>query len=366
MSVADQQKVEILRALGRSLRLVVFDEPTARLASHEAFELRRTVRELAEQGVAVVYVSHFLDEVLAIADRITIMRNGSVVRTSAVADETHTSLVEAMTGRSVSHLFPDVAPPADDAPTVLAVESISRSGEFTDVSFTIKAGEILGLAGLVGSGRSEVAHAVYGSTRPASGRVLVNGAPHGGGVREGLRRGISLIPESRRHQGLTMRRSVADNVTLPLLDRFRSPLGISTRGTHAAANAVCEQASVKSASMSTTVDALSGGNQQKVLFGRSLLAAPDLLIADEPTRGVDVGAKQGIYELIVRMAADGCAVLLISSEIEEVLGLSHRVAVMREGRLVAELAGDRRTEADVLSAAFGQIAPTTDLETETT
>ncbi len=352
LSVADQQKVEILRALGRDLRLVVFDEPTARLASHEAMELRRTVRNLSESGVAVVFVSHFLDEVLAVADRITIMRDGEVVRTSLAADESHQSLVEAMTGKRTGQMFPELIPPPVDAPDILRVEGLSYPGQFQDVNLHVRSGEILGLAGLVGAGRSELAHAIYGATRAVSGRVFIGDTAHPGGVAAGIRCGVALIPESRRHQGLILRRSVVDNVTLPLLDRFRTAFGLAGKKATAAAEAICVQAGVKAASMTINVESLSGGNQQKVLFGRALLAAPKLLIADEPTRGVDVGAKQSIYELIARLAADGCAVLLISSEIEEVLGLSHRVAVMRGGRLVAEFGGADKTETNVLNAAF--------------
>ncbi|MEZ5256611.1 MAG: sugar ABC transporter ATP-binding protein [Ilumatobacteraceae bacterium] len=303
----------------------------------------------------MVFVSHFLDEVLAVADRVTIMRDGQVVRTSAASDETHTSLVEAMTGRRSGQLFPDRVPAPDDAPAVLTVEGLTREGQFSDIDLQVRAGEIVGLAGLVGAGRSELAHAIYGATRPDSGRVTIDGEPHRGTVADGIRRRIALIPESRRHQGLVMRRSVADNVTLPLLDRFRTMFGLSSRQISTVASDACRRAGVKAESMAIAVDSLSGGNQQKVLFGRSLLAAPKLLIADEPTRGVDVGAKQSIYELVVEMAANGCGVLLISSEIEEVIGLSHRIAVMRGGRIVAELTGAEMTEDNVLTAAFADV-----------
>ena len=353
LSVADQQKVEILRALGRQSRLVVFDEPTARLASHEAVELRRTVRELADQGVAVVYVSHFLHEVLSVADSISIMRDGQIVRTGSAHQETHDSLVEAMTGRSIGDVFPPKSPPPDeDTPVVIRVEELSKDDQFHDVSFCIRAGEIVGLAGLVGAGRSEVAHAVYGAIRPRAGVVEMAGTRLSGSVQRGLANGISLIPESRRHQGLVAGRSVRDNITLPHLRRFAGRLGMRVKQEHAAAGEACREAGVRAESLSLPVNALSGGNQQKVLFARAMMGEPRLFIADEPTRGVDVGSKRAIYDVLNQLARSGCAILLVSSELEEVVKLSHRVLVMSQGRVVAEFAGDDMTEANILGAAF--------------
>ncbi|WP_419848434.1 sugar ABC transporter ATP-binding protein [Candidatus Poriferisocius sp.] len=353
LSVADQQKVEILRALGRRSRLVVFDEPTARLASHEADELRRTVRELANRGVAVVYVSHFLNEVLSVSDTVTVMRDGCVVRTAPAADETYESLVEGMTGRSIGDAYPPKPPqPGDDAPVVLRAKGLSRAGEFSDISFSIKKGEILGLAGLVGAGRSEVAHAVYGATRASAGTVEVSGSRLLGTVSDGLSNGISLIPESRRDQGLVVGLPVRDNTTLPHLQRFIGRLGIRVKQEEAAAGQVIQEAGVRAESLSVPVGTLSGGNQQKVLFARAMLGQPQLFIADEPTRGVDVGSKRAIYDVIGQLARSGCAVLLVSSELEDVVEMSHRVLVMRFGRIVAEFAGEELTEANILNAAF--------------
>ncbi len=355
LSVADQQKVEILRALGRRSRLVVLDEPTARLASHEAAELLDTVRRLAERGVAVVYISHFLNEVLSVADTVTVMRDGRIVRTGPARLESHASLVEGMTGRQIGEVFPPKPPaPADDAPVVLRVDGLSATGaEFSDVSLQIRAGEILGLAGLVGAGRSEVAHAVYGSLAIASGSVEVCGHRLSGSVDDALANGLSLIPESRRDQGLMARRPVRDNTTLPYLRRFAGRLGIRAGREQEAASEACDDVGVRAESMLTPVAALSGGNQQKVLFARAVLGEPKLLIADEPTRGVDVGSKRAIYEALNRMARSGCAVLLVSSELEEVIGTCHRALVMRRGRIVAEHEGGDMTEASLLAAAFG-------------
>ena len=367
LSVADQQKVEILRALGRRSRLVVLDEPTARLASHEALELRRTVRELAARGVAVVYVSHFLDEVLSVSDTVTVMRDGRVVRTGPASAETHESLVEGMTGRLIGDVYPAKPPaPAREAPVVLRVNGLSstrasvRVVDFFDVSFSIQEGEIVGLVGLVGAGRSEVAHAVYGASHAGAGSVHVYGSRLGDSITDALAAGMSLIPESRRQQGLIAQRSVRDNTTLSHLGRFKGRLGIRTRQEERAAAVACDRVGVRRSSLSARVAALSGGNQQKVLFARAVMGQPNLLIADEPTRGVDVGSKRSIYETVNEMANAGCAVLMVSSELEEVIGTCHRVLVMRRGRVVAEFAGDEIVEADLLAAAFGSASRAAD------
>ena len=358
LSVADQQKVEILRTLGRQARLVVFDEPTARLASHEAHELRQTVRSVAANGIAVVYISHFLPEVLSVADTITVMRDGHIISTRPAEKETSASLVEAMTGRSLDDAFPPKSPPpAADAPIVLDVDGLTRPNQFHDVSFQVQAGEIVGLAGLVGAGRSEVAHAVYGASRPASGVVKMMGVDLAGTIRDALANSICLIPESRRDQGLVMGRSVQENTTLPHLAQFSRWLGIHRDREREAATGACQDAGVKAEGVGAIVGSLSGGNQQKVLLARAMLGETLLFIADEPTRGVDVGAKRAIYDVLTDLAAAGRAVLLISSELEEVIGLSHRVLVMRQGRVVAEYYGDDVTESNILNAAFGPAEP---------
>ncbi len=366
LPVADQQKVEILRALGRRSRLMVLDEPTARLASHEALELGRTVRELAARGVAVVYVSHFLDEVLSVSDTVTIMRDGRIVRTGPASDETHESLVEGMTGHRIGDVFPAKPPaPTRGAPLVLQVDGLysartdARVIDFFDVSFSIRAGEIVGLVGLVGAGRSEVAHAVYGGSRFGAGSIRVCGSRLAGSITDALAAGVSLIPESRRQQGLIAQRSVRDNTTLPHLGSFKGRLGIRTRQEERAAAVACDRVGVRRSGLTARVATLSGGNQQKVLFARAAMGQPRLLIADEPTRGVDVGSKRSIYETINDMADTGCAVLMISSELEEVIGTCHRVLVMRRGRIVAEFAGDEIVEADLLAAAFGNTSRST-------
>lgn len=356
MSVADQQKVEILRSLARDAQLIVMDEPTARLSSAEARGLRGMVRQLADGGVTVVYVSHFLEEVLAIADRVTIMRDGEVVRTSPAADETRSSLIEGIVGRKLEAVFPARRPPPPEAPPVLEVEGLGREGVFSEVDFTVREGEIVTLAGLVGSGRSETARAIFGADRATAGRMTLDGAPYAPrSPRDAIRSGVAMVPESRSAQGLLGRMTVRANTTLAHLSLFTLPGGfLRSRPETEAAEEAVRTVRLTGATIHSVITELSGGNQQKTLFGRWLVSRPRLFIADEPTRGVDVGAKRGIYDLLAALAEAGMAVLIVSSELEEVLGLSHRVLVMSNGRLAGEVAGADATETSVMELAFGE------------
>jgi len=355
LPIGEQQKVEILRALARESKIIIMDEPTARLSLAETRILLDTIRSLSEAGTTVVFVSHFLDEVLEIADDVTIMRDARVIRTSSAGAETRESLIEGMTGRPLDAMFPGRQRCASDSPEVLNVDQLSREGAFTDVSFSVKSGEIVVLSGLVGAGRSEVVSAIYGAEPATSGTMTLNGAEYRPRrVADALAKGLALIPESRKDLGLVLQRSVGDNVTLPYLkDTERAGL-ISPRAERALASDRMNTVGVKAESVDVDVVTLSGGNQQKVLFARALVRTPTLLLADEPTRGVDVGAKRSIYDLIVDLAAQGMGVLIVSSEIEEVMGLAHRILVMHQGRLVAEFDGDSAREEAVIAAAFGQ------------
>ena len=354
LSVADQQKVEILRALARDAELIVMDEPTARLTAEEASTLLKIMRDLSESGRTVIFVSHFLEQVLEIADRITTMRDGRIVRTSEAESETAGSLVEAMIGRSLETNFPPKVAPSASADTVLEVSGISRSGVFHEVSLKVRAGEVVALAGLVGSGRTEVVRAVFGADPIDTGEVSMDGSPvELRTPRSAIASGMGMIPESRSDQGLMLRRPVRENASLPRLGLFTRLGFVNRRSEDHKVESATGEVDLRAASLEMLVESLSGGNQQKALFSRWMIDRPRLLIADEPTRGVDVGAKRAIYELLAGLAADGMAVLLVSSEIEEVLGLAHRILVMRGGRLVGELDGTDATEADVLEVAFG-------------
>jgi ribose transport system ATP-binding protein len=352
LAPAEQQKVEILRALARDAELIVMDEPTAALGAEETAQLHEIVRSLARAGRTVLLVSHFLREVLALADEVTVLRDGRVVRTAPAGEQTEESLIHAMLGRPLTAAFPPKRAPPQDAPAVLTVRDL-HAPRVEGVSLTVHAGEIVALAGLVGAGRTELARALYGAERATAGTVeVMRGATLSGGPRARLRAGVAMIPESRTDDGLLLGRSVTENVSLASLAGV-SRYGFVRRGAERRrTREALERWTVRADSPGSPVSSLSGGNQQKLLFARMLLCGPKVLVADEPTRGVDVGAKRAIYDLLVSLADDGLGVLLISSELEEVLGLAHRVLVMRAGRIAGELAGEQMTESAVLAAAF--------------
>lgn len=359
LPIAEQQKVEIMRALARDARLIVMDEPTARLTRHESEQLYAIVNQLRAGGTTIVFVSHFLREVLLLSDTVTVMRDGRLVHTRPAAEETEHSLITAMLGREQQSQYPELAPVAPDAPVRLDVRGLC-GGMFDGVDLHVRAGEVVAIGGLIGSGRSEFARAVVGVDPFTAGEVRIDGELQR--IRtpaDGMRAGLTMLPESRKDQGLVMMRSIAENVTLPHLGDV-SALGVVRRGEERSrVRTMMERLGVKAAGPDAPVQSLSGGNQQKVLFAKALTRTPKVLIVDEPTRGVDVGAKRAIYELIAQLAAEGMAVVMISSELEEALGLSHRVVVMRLGRVTADIPRAEATESALLAAAFGTSAATT-------
>ena len=351
LPLAQQQQVEILRALAREADLIVLDEPSASLSAKEIDRLHEVVRGLRARGRTVILVSHLLAEVIALSDTVTVLRDGRVVRTNPTSEETEGSLVTGMLGRPVGRAYPDKRLPPVDAPVAIAIEGLSAQG-VEGATLTLRAGEIVGLAGLVGAGRSELARAIYGANPASAGVVRVAGAGLSGRPGASIEAGVALIPESRKDDGLILRRPIRENVSLTSLRRLQR-MGFVRRGS--------ERTQVRNALgrvdgsplLEAAAESLSGGNQQKLLFARAMLIGPSVLLADEPTRGIDVGAKRDIYEVLVRLASDGMAILLISNEVEEILGLAHRVLVMRAGRLVAELTGPDMTEEAIVGAAFG-------------
>jgi ABC-type sugar transport system ATPase subunit len=349
---SEQQQAEILRALARGARLIVMDEPTAALGGDESKRVLGLARRLADAGRTIILVSHNLSEVLEVSDRVSVLRDGQLVRTGSSADETPESLVTAMIGRSIMAEFPRRAPVGRVGTPALRVANLNSKSGLRDVSLEIWPGEILGVAGLVGSGRSELARAIFGADKH-DGRIEIGGqAVSIRSVRAAIKAGIVMLPERRKEMGLLLGRSVTENITLPHLPRMARWSFLPRGKEQSGIGPMLATVGVRANASGQAVQNLSGGNQQKVMFAKWLLMTPRVFLADEPTQGVDVGATAAIYDLIVSLAAKGMAVLLISSELEEVVGLAHRVLVMRGGEIVKEVSDGTATADSILSHAF--------------
>ncbi|MEU6094995.1 sugar ABC transporter ATP-binding protein [Streptomyces sp. NPDC047079] len=350
LSAAQQQIVSMARALSHDVRLIVMDEPSAALDPDEVDNLFRIVGSLTADGVAVVYISHRLEEIRRIGDRVTVLKDGRAVAGGLPAKTTPTrDVVALMTGRNVEYVFPERRAAAPGGAPVLHVRGLSRKGEFEPLDLTVGPGEIVGLAGLVGSGRSEVLETIYGARKPTTGQVLVGGRPlRPGSVPSAVRAGLGLAPEERKAQALLMLESVTRNVSVSTLSRFSRGGWLDRRAELRAARAATRELSLRPDNPSVPVRTLSGGNQQKAVLARWLLRGCRVLLLDEPTRGVDVGARAELYAVVRRLADEGLAVLLVSSEVPEVLGLADRVLVLREGRVVHEAPARQLDEHRVL------------------
>jgi len=354
LSIADQQLVEIAKALSLDAQVLVMDEPTAALSGVEVERLFAVVRSLVDAGTAVLFISHRFDEVFALCQRITVMRDGRWVSTDRVDEVTVDEIVRRMVGREVSALFPKQSTKVREPR--LQVRHLTRHGVFTDISFTVHGGEIVALAGLVGAGRSEVVRAVFGIDRYDSGEVRVDGRRlRGGDPAAAIDAGLALVPEDRRQQGLVMELSVQRNVTLPRRWALARAGLLFAGSEHRAAQSWIQRLHVKTGRLTDPVSTLSGGNQQKVVLAKWLATRPGVLIVDEPTRGIDVGTKAEVHRLLSQLAAEGVAVLMVSSELPEVLGMADRVLVMHEGRLVADLPREHADEESVMLAATGAV-----------
>jgi rhamnose transport system ATP-binding protein len=352
LGVADRQLLEIAKALSSSARLLIMDEPTAALSPHEVDNLFATVRRLRDRGVAILYISHRLEEVGALADVVTVIRDGRHIETKPMSALTQAEIIRLMVGRSLDQLFPKEE--AEIGDVVFRAEALSRGGLFSDVSFELRRGEIVGLAGFVGAGRTEVARAIFGVDPLDAGRIWIDGRsfkPRS--PRAALRRGLAYLPEDRLHQGLVQPMSIVQNATLAVLPEL-TPLGVlRPRRELALTRRFMEQLRIRATSPSQVVRSLSGGNQQKVVLSKWLAAEPRILILDEPTHGVDVGTKADVHRTISHLATQGLTILLISSELPEILGMSDRILVMREGRLVGELDRADATQERVIATAAG-------------
>jgi rhamnose transport system ATP-binding protein len=353
LSIADQQIVEIAKALSFEARVIVMDEPTAALSGAEVERLFSVARTLQEHGAAVLFISHRLDEVFALCRRVTIMRDGRHVFSGPLQGLTNNDLVSRMVGRELEAMYPKQ--PATRGEVALSVRRLTREGVFTDVSFDVHHGEIVGLAGLVGAGRSEVARAAFGIDRRDAGQVTVEGRDlPPASPTAAMAAGMGFVPEDRREQGLVMDLSIARNASLASLRRLKRGLLIRAADEQRLAADWATRLRLKFARLSDPVSVLSGGNQQKVVLAKWLARRPTVLVVDEPTRGIDVGTKAEVHRLLSDLAGQGVAVLMISSELPEILGMADRVLVMHEGRLTAELSRDEASEQTVMLAATGQ------------
>jgi rhamnose transport system ATP-binding protein len=350
LSIADQQIIEIAKAISLDARLLIMDEPTAALSGNEVARLFAVARSLRDEGRALVFISHRFDEVFELCDTVTVMRDGSYISTDRVAETTESQIVAKMVGREVGDLFPKTD--AEIGEVVLDVQNLETAGEFHGVSFQVRAGEIVGLAGLVGAGRSEIARAVFGVDAYDAGSVTLAGKPvPAHDPRAAIRAGMAFVPEDRRQQGLVIQGSVGKNIASVIRSRI-SKSGLITAGSeYAAARPWADRLEVKTNALDMKAATMSGGNQQKVVIAKWLTTNPKLLIIDEPTRGIDVGTKAEVHRLLSELAGQGLAILMISSELPEVLGMADRVLVVREGQITADIARDDATPENVMAAA---------------
>ena len=353
LRLADQQKVEIMRSIARNSKLIIMDEPSASLTADEVERLHHTIKELVSKGITVLLISHFLEEVLKLTETVIIMRDGEIVRSGPTADETVESLVSGMVGRSLETRYFETESRASSR-VLLKVDGLTNK-VLRNISFEIREGEILGLAGLIGSGRSEIARAIFGAERISSGKVLVEGNEISlKSPAEVISSGIYMIPENRKEQGLFLNSSSSDNMLISTL-KTRSRLSfISKKFLNKIASLLAKDIDLRFNNINQLAVSLSGGNQQKLLFGRAVEVSPKILIVDEPTRGVDIAAKRAIHQILIEQAKKGTAILFISSEIEEVLGVCDRVLVINRGSIQSEFKRPFN-QTSVVAAFFGQI-----------
>jgi inositol transport system ATP-binding protein len=357
LSVAEMQTVEIARALGRNADIVIMDEPTSAISDREVDALFAAIRTLTQRGVAVVYISHKMEEVFRIAQRVTVLRDGRYVGTYPLAELDERRLIALMVGREMQAPHPNPLPGVPGrgscVSAALEVRGLGRAGAFRDISFTVRRGEILGLAGLMGAGRTEVVSAISGLAPADTGEILIEDQPvRIRSVADALRHGIGMVTEDRKEYGLVSSMSVKHNLTLASLRKCcRGPV-VNHAAERAVAEATIARFAIKASGGNQPVSQLSGGNQQKVVIAKTLLAEPSIVILDEPTRGIDIGAKAEVYAIIRRLAREGKAVILVSSELPEVLWLSDRILVLRQGTLAAELDPSRTSQEEILKHAM--------------
>lgn len=354
LTLAAQQTVEIAKAISLKVRVLIMDEPTASLSAHEVLQLFNLVRTLRDQGVAILFISHRMDEVFQISDRITIFRDGKLISSALAPQVTPQSAIRDMVGRDLGAFF--VKEKSERGKLLLSAKNLAREGVFSGINFDVYEGEVLGFAGLVGAGRTDVALALFGAAPSTGGEIIFDGQPisiHS--PHQATQLGIAYVTEDRRGQGLVMPMSIAANMSLPMLRRYLNRLGLIRRGEeNLTAEDYRKRLSIRAESIRLQANKLSGGNQQKVVLGKWLNTNPRLLILDEPTRGIDVGAKAEIHNIINKLAQQGMAIMLISSDLPEVLAMSDRILVMREGRQMGVFNRENATQENVITAAMGR------------
>ena len=355
LGVAQQQMVEVAKALSLDARILIMDEPTSALTEHEITELFNTIRQLKRKGVSIIYISHRLEELFEVGDRVTVLRDGKYIDTRNISDVTKSELISMMVNRELKAHFPKLK--ATVGEEVLRVSGLSIKGVLNDISFSIHKGEVLGIAGLLGSGRTELARSLFGVDRIDSGKIYIRGKRQRiKSPRRAINLGLGLLTEDRKSQGLIMILSTKDNICLPSVERL-SRLGfIDTKKESQAATQYVRDLHIKTPSLHQQVMFLSGGNQQKVVISKWLCCQADILIFDEPTRGIDVGSKVEIYQLMNRLTAQGAAIIMISSELPEILGMSDRILVMSQGRIAGEFSAREATQEKILHCALGGVA----------
>lgn len=352
LSVGKQQIIEIARALSTNAKCLIMDEPTAALTDREIQTLFTVIRTLKQQGVAIVYISHRMEEIFTICDRISVLRDGQFIGTKQIRETTFDEIVHMMVGRQIGERFPKRSVRIGEER--LRVEGLTQNGVFHNVSFAVHAGEILGVAGLMGAGRTEIMEAIFGIRKIDAGTIYLNQQPVKiTSPRQAVEYGMAFITEDRKGKGLILQMSVRENLTLPKSNQLATAGFIDGKKEDELVRSLVERLQIKAASAEMEVKALSGGNQQKVVFGKWLAMNPTILILDEPTRGVDVGAKKEIYEIMNELAAQGVAMIMVSSELPEILGMSDRIVVVHEGKVAAIFQNDNVDQEMIMRAATG-------------
>lgn len=352
LSVAGMQMVEIARAISYDSRVIIMDEPTSALMDNEVNKLFKIIHDLKSKGIAIIYISHKMDEIFKIADRVTVFRDGQYVGEEDIGNVDEQKLVSMMIGREINQIFPKIQVPIGDV--AFEVKNLSRKGVFQDISFQVRKGEILGVSGLMGAGRSEIMQAIFGIERIDEGAIYLDGERlriHS--PKDAIKKGIGMVTEDRKLLGLVTCRSVRENITYASLDELSNWIFTNVTNENNASGDMIRMLDIKTPSQRQRVGALSGGNQQKVIVANWLLTKPKVLILDEPTRGIDVGAKSEIHKLMCKFAQDGMAIIMISSEMPEILGMSDRIIVMHEGRTKAEFNREDATQEKILASAMG-------------